>query len=75
MLTLLRSSSLLINFFVSPKCTVIVLVRINMPGLLLYVIVESRDSYHGLLNIKIKANGCLPLVYWLSLFTEFFFGA
>lgn len=40
------------------------------------VIVGSRDLFHGLLNIIIKANGYLPLVYWLkSLFTEFFFGA
>lgn len=26
----------------------------------------STDSYHGLLNVVIKANGYLPLVYWLK---------
>lgn len=30
------------------------------------VIVGGRDSYHGFLNIVIKANGYLPLVYCLK---------
>lgn len=30
------------------------------------VIVGSSDSYHGFLNIVIKANEYLPLVYWLK---------
>lgn len=38
-----------------------------MPGFYLKnVIVGSRDLYHSFLNIVIKANEYLPLVYWLK---------